>query len=512
MDVSGGDEHRALHFAVLLRDVPMVRLLMEAGADARKGIFPHRDATSALVLAKDRNYTEIVEVIEEEERRRREEMSCPNATISPIQDQVSLAIRKGETAVAIRLLDADRSLIQACDRTGGTPLHLAAQEGNVELVHWLLDRRASVRKEDIRGFTALDRAALSGEHEYFNVVARELLQHGAVITIRAAVAMPDEHQVCELLQADPSLLRQIDNNGGLLTIAVRHGNAGMVKLLLDLGADVDERILLADLEEPTPSWGMPLWHAARENRPEIARLLLDRGADPNANVYASGWPLGHAWSHEDASVKNLLLERGAKLQPYMVSETHNVAEAQRLLNSNPSENVIHELLWSAADHGCPEIVERSLHYVKWAPDDPRWHWVMIQPVRGASAVSANNEGHLQCLAILLNHGVNANVSRFGQTVLHFAAAYHGPVRGGDRARFAALLLDHGAKLDLRDELLESTPLGWACRWGREELVELLLGRGALADEPDAKPWASPKAWAKHMGHDAVLARLRYSQP
>ncbi|MGA7524889.1 MAG: hypothetical protein WBW84_20735 [Acidobacteriaceae bacterium] len=35
-----------------------------------------------------------------------------------------------------------------------------------------------------------------------------------------------------------------------------------------------------------------------------------------------------------------------------------------------------------------------------------------------------------------------------------------------RARFAAMLIDHGARLDLRDDLLKSTPLGWACRWGR----------------------------------------------
>ncbi len=48
MDMAANDEHRALHYAVLRRDAAMVKLLMEAGADARKGIWPHRDATSAL--------------------------------------------------------------------------------------------------------------------------------------------------------------------------------------------------------------------------------------------------------------------------------------------------------------------------------------------------------------------------------------------------------------------------------------------------------------------------------
>ena len=64
MDRAENDEHRALHYAVLRRDVPMVRLLMEAGADARKGIFPHRDATSSLALAMDREYHEVVAVID----------------------------------------------------------------------------------------------------------------------------------------------------------------------------------------------------------------------------------------------------------------------------------------------------------------------------------------------------------------------------------------------------------------------------------------------------------------
>src|SRR5580704_7883211 len=122
MDRAGNDEHRGLHYAVLRRDAPMVKLLMEAGADARKGIWPNRDATSALTLARDREYTDIVAVIEEEERLRREEMSCPNATVSPVQDEISAAILHGDTATAKRLLEEDRSLIQACDRNGATPL------------------------------------------------------------------------------------------------------------------------------------------------------------------------------------------------------------------------------------------------------------------------------------------------------------------------------------------------------------------------------------------------------
>jgi ankyrin repeat protein len=513
MDMAGNDEHRAMHYAVLRRDTAMVKLLMEAGADASKGIFPHRDATSALAIAKDREYNDIVAVIEEEERLRRAEMSCPNATISPVQDQINLAISKGDNAEAIRLLEADGSLIQACDRDGGTPLHVAAQEANEEMVAWLLSRRAKARKQDVNGLTPLDRAALAVDprNEYakrFPAIAKQLLDHGVDVTIRAAVALADAQRIRELVADNPAVLREVNStNGGLLSLAVNHRHIEIVRLLLDLGADVDERLMLDELEEPTPSWGTPLWYAALAGQRDIAELLLDRGADPNANVYASGWPLRNAWAHKDDTVKRLLLARGAKPQPYMVAEAHDEGEARRLLETDTSEGLASELAWSAADHGCPSIVELALKRLHWPSDDPRWHWILIQPIRGVGTNHSDHEGHFRCMAVLLRHGIGANVSRFGQTALHFAAARHGALSGAERARFAALLLDHGARLDLRDDLLKSTPLGWACRWGRKELVELLIARGAPVYEPDAEPWATPRAWAEKMEQDSVLAVL-----
>jgi hypothetical protein len=44
---------------------------------------------------------------------------------------------------------------------------------------------------------------------------------------------------------------------------------------------------------------------------------------------------------------------------------------------------------------------------------------------------------------------------------------------------------------LRDDLHKSTPLGWACRWGRVEMVKLFLACGADPVEADAEPWDTP---------------------
>ena len=189
---------------------------------------------------------------------------------------------------------------------------------------WLLNRRANPRKQDLNGWTPLDRAALavdprSDDAARFPPVARRLLAHGAELTIRAAIALEDAGHVREMIEADPTLLRDIHwRTSGLLTLAVKHGHIGMVALLLDLGADVDERTTLREVEEPTESWGAPLWFASLAGRCDIARLLLDRGADPNANVYASGWPIDHAYRRGDAAMKQLLLDRGAQPQPWGV--------------------------------------------------------------------------------------------------------------------------------------------------------------------------------------------------
>jgi ankyrin repeat protein len=517
MDMAGDNEHQALHYAVLRRDAAMVRLLMAAGADARKGIFPHRDATTAFALARDRGYRDIVAAIEEEEQHRREAMSCPNATVSPVQEQINRAIRNGDNGEAIRLLEADESLgvslIGACDRDGATPLHAAAEEMNEEMVAWLLSKRANARKQDLKGLTPIDRAALGARWQARSRQAetpappRLLLAHGAEVTIRAAVALADTERIRELVLADPGVLREVHwQTGGLLTLAVKHGHIDIVRLLLDLGADVDERTTLDELEETTASWGSPLWFASLAGRRDIAELLLDRGADPNANVYASGWPIDHAYRHRDEAMKQLLLERGAKPQPWTIAMAHDADEARRMLAADASEELAHELAWSAACNGCPAIVEMALPRLAWAANDPRWHWVLIQPIRSVGDGSGD-EAFFMCMAVLLKRGVDPNVSRRGETALHYAAARANPTEA-QRVRFAAMLLDHGARLDVRDELLESTPLGWACRWGRKEMVELLIARGARADETEAEPWATPLAWAEKMGHSGIAGILR----
>ena len=152
----------------------------------------------------------------------------------------------------------------------------------------------------------------------------------------------------------------------------------------------------------------------------------------------------------------------------------------------------------------------ALARVDWLSGDPRWFHILEQPLRiwGHGPVSANwDRGtYLECFRLLLQR-YDPNLrgrDEFGLTILHSVAGAREHVTAAERSAFATMLLDAGARLDLRDNLLKSTPLGWACRWGRAELVKLLLERGADPVEADAEPWATPRAWAEKMGHQAVL--------
>jgi len=124
----------------------------------------------------------------------------------------------------------------------------------------------------------------------------------------------------------------------------------------------------------------------------------------------------------------------------MVAATHDIEEARRLLASAPNEELAGELAWSAAGHGCPEIVAMALSHLDWPSDDPRWHWVLIQPIRDAGGDSAHNEGHFRSLEVLLKHGVDANVHRRHETTLHFTAARHSGLSTKSRQRETAPIL------------------------------------------------------------------------
>ncbi len=307
---------------------------------------------------------------------------------------------------------------------------------------------------------------------------------------------------------------------GPLTDAVMHDRPEVLARLLESGLDPDERVRVEGTDEVVYSRGMPLYHCAQTGKLAMAEMLLAHGADPNAQVHASGSPTFVAYCQRDAVMIALLERHGGALDAASVGYLRLTELARKMLAGEidprlefglfSGETVAEQLLWSGASGGDAEIVRMSLERIDWAPDDARWFWMLWRPLPGHWVrPGSERAAYLTCFRMILERcDPNVRARPFGQTMLHEVVARDHE----EGVRFATTLLDAGARTDLRDDLLESTPLGWACRWGRLDLVKLLLERGADPVEADARPWATPRAWAEKMGHDAVLAMLREHEP
>lgn len=240
-------------------------------------------------------------------------------------------------------------------------------------------------------------------------------------------------------------------------------------------------------------------------RYDIAELLISRGADVNAVFNGNADALSCAEVTGDEKMQSLLLKHGARITVERVAGRKDRVTARAILEGdipgsslnvdNPTHTELAEQMLWAAGSCYEEIVRMCLRHVHRLPRDPWWNYVLMHATR------------LECMKLILEHGVDPDVPGVGghSTLQHLASA---SARDDNRTDRAALLLNAGASLQKRDELLNSSPLGWACRWGRMELVDLYLGRGAPVSEMEADFWATPLAWASRYAHRAVADRLR----
>jgi ankyrin repeat protein len=471
-----GFEIRAIHIAVMARDVEMTRLLLEAGADTRDGIWPNRDATSPRTIAEERGYDEIVAMMVAQEEKRGARGA--NASGDGFRRLRHAMMTGGEEAV-IAVFESEPALADVCLPDGATMLDRAAGQGRLLVAKWLLDHGAAL--------TPLSAAAL-GRWDYLASCPLDSLQ-----------------------------------GKGLLQAAVRCDRPALLRQLLEMGLDPDERTQIGQHEDQTFSTGGPLMEAVNTGRIDMARVLLAHGADPNAQVftsgsptfaaYAGGSPRGHA---PDPAMIDLMLKHGGWIDAASVGYLREVEIARRMLAGEldphlelgtfSGDTAAEQILWSGASGRCADIVRMGLARIDWPRDDPRWFWMLWRPLPGHEDL--NDAEQAECREsfrlILERCDPNLRTPESGQTMLHEVIARD----HGVGVALASILLDAGAHTDVRDEFLKSTPLGWACRWGRVELVKLLLARGADPIERDAEPWATPLAWAERRQHAGIASILR----
>jgi ankyrin repeat protein len=136
-------------------------------------------------------------------------------------------------------------LIEARNKEGMTPLHMAAYSGSLEICQLLIENGANVNATDERQVTALHLAA---ERGYF-----EICQH--------------------LLDKGASLDLKDDTGLAALHCAAWSNHPKICTLLIERGAD---------LESKGPNSRTPLHLAAQENHVTCCEVLLDNGADIQA--------------------------------------------------------------------------------------------------------------------------------------------------------------------------------------------------------------------------------------
>jgi ankyrin repeat protein len=492
----------------------MIRALMQLGANPNATVYPRYDATTPLIIALERGYDDIAAIIREEEKRR----EAGKPITSDIPAELHQALQSGEEDAAIAILERHPGLLgYRHPETQRAFLHIAAARLLPRVAAWLLDHGAEVNAQAADQSTPLDVAGMpcnpNRRAERLAEMTRLLRARGASLTPRAAVILGDA-EFLRRKHAEEDIITPRDNRGWLLSLAVDCNRPELLKLLLDFGLDPDARVRVSGEEEPVYTWGMPLYQCTRYGKYEMAEMLLQYGADPNGQVYASGTPLSEAYGQRDDRMITLLERYGGESRPSMAGLYRRPDLARKLLEKYgdtplPDDGfgkgpVAGQLIASAARGGDAEIFRMALEHIRIPDGDPRWNGLLLAPlgfwnhwIGPWCHPEWDRAGYLEIFKMILERSGPPNAPlRNGATILHEIVTMGDHVTNEERLAFATAALDAGARLDLRDDILKSTPLGWACRWGRRELVRLFLERGADPVEPEADPWARPLAWAK----------------
>lgn len=242
------------------------------------------------------------------------------------------------SAVAAALLEAGAQVDSF--RQGGTPLQIAANKHDINMVNLLLSYDANINAPAwmCLGRTALQSAVENRRDGLIGFLIQEraninapVATHCGRTVIQAAVESRDINMVDKLFALGTDIDASPSKVGGrtCLQLAAEMGGARMVRKLLELGADIDAPILSDCDDERTP-----LRAALNGGHMEVFHLLLD--AHSLAGTVSSVLPV-------ITSSRNLRMIR------------------QYLNNTLHAKEDLSSCLLTAAKSGVPEIVHFILY-------------------------------------------------------------------------------------------------------------------------------------------------------
>ena len=487
----------AIHFAVREGHAEAVRLLLDAGADPEwNGLHDG----SLIAMARDRGHSSIVRQLEESCGLRGRVMAGSD------DHPIHAAITRNDIDAVRVLLDADPALVNVGNSSGASPLHRAVGRGMFDLVVLLIDRGANVdtAASSARGLgsvgggfwsdlQAIDIALWHGrERPVERRIVALLLDRGATYDLTVAAALGDLGRVQQILDAKPARIREARPSGRRpLSAAVEAGHDEIARLLVERGAD-------PNWPEPTAPQGRSLQAAASAGNVAMVKLLLTHGADPNSGVDSSGNAMTSTNSSE---IRALLGARGGMIDPYDTSWIDDDAELRRVAG-DPKEAVrVAAGFVMVVSDGRRDRLERMLAA-----------GLRVPPV--LTGCQTYLLTHADMLRTLLGHGMSPDLMNWQrQTLLHHICRHPEMKRwvssgASDAIEKATILLEAGANISARDEEYHSTPLAWASRSGAVDMVKFLLSRGAQTALPDDELWATPLAWAERRQHAEIASVLR----
>ncbi|MDE3194846.1 MAG: ankyrin repeat domain-containing protein [Acidobacteriota bacterium] len=210
------------------------------------------------------------------------------------------------------------------------------------------------------------------------------------------------------------------------------------------------------------------------NAVEIAGILLRAGADPNAVAHLYGGEctvmsmLASSSHPANAGVQVALIHKlvdfgaavdapgaGTGTSPLFTALVFGFTDAAEALVERGAK---FETLAAAAGLGRLEVARRLL-----AASDPE--------ERHRALALAAQTGQTECVRLLLDAGEDPNRFNPKGTHAHSTPLHQAALRG--HAAVVRLLVEHGARTDIRDAIYRGTPLGWAEHAGHTAVADYL---------------------------------------
>jgi ankyrin repeat protein len=225
------------------------------------------------------------------------------------------------------------------------------------------------------------------------------------VELRSAVHAGDVEAIQRLLRNDPALAtaRLVGRGGGtgtplhLVTDWPGYFRNGpeVVRLLINAGADPNA-LTTSQGSEPGPGSETPLHYAASSDDVDVAEALIDGGADIEVPGGSIGTPLDNAVGYGCWHVARLLVARGARVDKVWHAAALGMLDRlEDILGSDPPAKDVSQAFWHACTGGQRRAAEYLLSRganLNWEPD-----YAHGTPLDAASGLATRQENVISWL-------------------------------------------------------------------------------------------------------------------